>query len=747
MTTATIQQPVERRDSVAGGWPARWRDGLAVLSVGIVVGIDNVSFSIAIGALLFAGPLAGGLELAVSAALVSTIIAGVALALFSRITCHVGHVLDLGVAVLAQALAATAASMALPEDVRIATALAIVALATAASGLLLWATGRFGWGRIARYFPQSVLAGFLAGSGWLLVAGGLSVAAGIAMSDLFSPAAWTAKAAQHALPALGFAAILWVVLRRVAWSGAMVAILVAGVAGFHILLWLLGVPLSDAQTGGWVPLAAAGAAVIPNFAVLYDAVDWSVVGAAIPAIVTVAFLTTLGALMNTSALEAITGQDADSDRELEVTGLANLAIAMAAGPPAYSGFASSLMAVRAGIVWRGTGLVMAGVAVVGLVAAGTLISAVPVFLISGLIIYLGFDLMNDWLVRTRHAYSRAEWAVVVAILTIVITLGFFEGIVVGLVIACVIFVWTYASVPILRRTGSLREFSSTLARGPAEAAWLRAEGGRVAVVELQGFLFFGTADQLRDHVRQRIADRDCMPLAHLIFDFAQVVGLDAAAAALLERIAAFAAQHDVDLVLSGCRANLQAALARAAPGLAAKSAARLVPTLDEALEKVEDAVLALAPLAQFPTVTLAQRLAPEIADLPRIERLLASLAQEHLPRGSVVMRANEIPDSLVFLDAGRVVVRAPSGGTEGTRLRAMAAGAVLGDIGLALKTRRTADVLAETDVVLRRLTLEHLARIEQEDMALALALLRLQCRALAEKIVFDERIERLMHRN
>jgi sulfate permease, SulP family len=550
----------------------------------------------------------------------------------------------------------------------------------------------------------------------------------------------------HALPALGFAAVLWVVLRRLAWSGAMVAILVAGVIGFHLALWLLGVPLAAAQSAGWVPRATEGAVTIPNMAALVVTADWGVVMSALPAIVTVAFLTLIGALMNTSALEAVVGQDTDTNREMKVTGLANLVIAAFAGPPAYSGFASSLMAVRAGIVRRGTGLVMAAVALVGLVAAGPLIAAIPVFLMTGLIIYLGLDLLNDWLIRTRHTYSRAEWAVVAAILAIVILLGFFQGIVAGLLIACVIFVWNYASVPILRRTGSLRDFSSTLSRGPAEAAWLRAEGVRVEVVELQGFLFFGTADRLRDHVSRRIASAGPSPLMHLIFDFAHVVGLDAAAAAQMERIAALAEQNGMTLALSGCRSDLTATLDRAAPTLLSTGAARLVQTLDEALEQAEDAVLSLAPQAQLPTVTMLQRLAPDAEDLPHLERLLSDLPPEHLPRGSVVMRAGEVPDSLVFLEQGRVVVRAPSTGTDGPRLRAMAAGAVLGDIGLALKVRRTADVLADTDVVLRRLTTEHMTRIEAQDAPLYRALLRLQCRALAEKIVFDERVERLVHR-
>ena len=746
MTNTATPSPVRARDPVAGDWPRHWREWLSMLAVGVVIGIDNLGFSVAIGALLFAGPLSGGLAPAVSAALISTAIGGIALALCSRITCHVGHVQDLGVAVLAQALAATAATAALPEDVRVASALVIVALAAAASGVLMWATGHFGWGRIARFFPQSVLAGFLAGSGWLLVAGGLSVAAGLAMSDLFRPAAWTDAAVRHALPALAFTAVLWIVLRRLSWSGAMVAILVAGVIGFHLTLWLLDLPLAEAQSAGWVPRAAEGALSVPVLATLIPMADWGVVMSALPAIVTVAFLTLIGALMNTSALEAVVGQDTDTNREMKVSGLANLAIAAFAGPPAYSGFASSLMTVRAGVVWRGTGLVMAAVALIGLVAAGAMISAIPVFVMTGLIVYLGFDLLNDWLIRTRRTYSRAEWAVVVAILAIVILLGFFQGIVAGLLIACVIFVWNYASVPILRRTGSLRDFSSTLSRGPAEAAWLRAEGGRVEVAELQGFLFFGTADRLRDHVRRRIAEAGPSPLSHLIFDFAHVVGLDAAAAAQMERIAALAAQGGMALVLSGCRDNLRATLDRAAPSLQSNGRVKLLPTLDEALEQAEDAVLALAPEAHLPTVTILQRLAPDPEDLPHLERLLSDLPTEHLPRGSVVMRAGEVPDSLVFLEQGRVVVRAPSAAADGPRLRAMAAGAVLGDIGLALRVSRTADVLADTDVVLRRLTLAHLARIEAQDAMMYRALLRLQCRALAEKIVFDERIERQVHR-
>ena len=728
-------QPTRSLSALPGaGWPRTWRDWLTMVTAGTIIGVDNLAFGIAIATLLFSGALDAGLELAVSAALVSTLVCAVVLALYSRITCHIGHVQDLGVAVLAQALAAMAATHALAEDVRIATALVIVALASLASALVLLATGWFGWGRIARYFPQPVLAGFLAGSGWLLTIGGLSIASGVSMADLVWPSAWDGDSLQKALPAVLFAALLWVVLRRSKWSGALVTMLTLAVIGFHIGLWVMGLSIGDAQTAGWVPMVATRGATFPDLVALTPIVDWGVVGHALPAILTVAFLTLMGALMSTSALEAVTGEEVDANRELRLTGFANLGIALLAGPPAFSGFVSSLMAIRSGVTTRGTGLVMAAVVLIGLVAAGTIISTIPVFVMAGVILYLGIDLMADWLVRTRKTYGQGEWLVILVIVATIILFGFLVGILAGMMIACVIFVWSYSAVPILRRSGSLTEVPSTLVRGAGEAEVLRREGGRVAVIEVQGYLFFGTAERLRERVRRRITDPGRPPLLRLVLDLHHVVGLDAAAAAVLQRIASIVAEDGGALVLSGCRADLQSAILRAAPGLGAT----FVPSLDEALEQAEDDVLARMPQTAAGAAEFSDLFARLPADQDRLERLFGTLPVEQLPKGSIVLRAGEVADSLVFLVQGRVVVRLPTAQADAARLRAMSAGAVLGDIGLALGTRRTADVVAATDIAIRRLTQQHLARFDREDPHLALAVQRLLSRALAERIVRDE---------
>ena len=738
--TQTAHRPKGRSPLlVRSEWPATARDWLPVVAIGAFVGVDIAIFSVAIGALLFSGPLAGGIGIAVTGAIITSLLASVALALFSQIRCNIGHVQDIGVAVLAQTLAVNVATQAIPEQARIATALVIVALATLASALLLWTTGRLGWGGIARYFPQSVLAGFLAGTGWLMAAGGVSVATGIAIADLFDRSSWSVAIALNAAPAVMFGVIVFLTLRWVTWKGALIAFIIAGIGGFHLLLWLLGVPLAQAQAIGWLSADAAELAAIPNLVQLAGQANWDVVTHALPSVATVALLTMIGTLLNTSALTAISTQDSDADHELRLTGLINLPLAAIGAAPGYSGITSSLMVLRAGVSQRGAGLIMALVMLFSLFNVAALVAVLPVFVTAGLIIYLGLDFLNDWLVRTRRSYSWAEWATVVIILLIVILAGFAQAIVAGLFLSSLIFAWSYASIPVLRRTGTLRDRSSTLARAPFEAAWLRAQGDSVEVIELQGFMFFGTADRVYDHVRRRIADASRPALSHLIVDFQSVVGLDAAAATQLIRVATAARQHGFTLILAGYPRNVLATLTRAAPYLLDGGGALNLPSLDEALDLVEAALLAQAPMTARPTTSMLQRLAPDPADLPHLERLFASLPLEHHPRGTVIMPAGSVSDSLIFLEQGRVVVRAPSPTGEGPRLRSMSSGAILGDIGLALNARRSANVIAETDVDLRRLTLAQIARIEAEDPALGAALHRLQLRSLAEKIVFDER--------
>ncbi|MGE0279793.1 MAG: SLC26A/SulP transporter family protein [Rhizobiaceae bacterium] len=712
---------------------------MRVVLAGVVAGIDSIGFNIALAALMFAGPLAGGVGLAASLTLLATAVIALALSAGSGLRGNIGHVQDIGVALMAPALAAIAASGTVTAETSIATAFAIIAAASLATGLLMYVTGRLGLGRMVRFFPQTVIAGFLAGTGWLLIISGIAVAANLSMDRLFDPDVWSGDRIAHIAPVIGFALVLWFLLPRIAHPAAMAILLVVGVAAFYAVLAATGHDIVQAQSAGWLAAAPPTGNLTDLFS-MPQHVDWPTLVSTLPLIGIVAALSLLASLMNTSALETLLGEEADQDRELRLTGLANIACGVIAAPPGYSGLASSLIAHRISPGSRAAGAVMAAVTVLGLSAADTLVSTIPIFVTSGLIVYLGADLLRDWLVNTRRRLSPAEWAIVVVIVVAVAVAGFATGVAVGLAIAVVLFVFNYARVPILRRTQTLDRLRSTLDRDPQQTALLRETGAVVAVYELQGFLFFGTAERLRLQIKTRLADARLPRLRRLILDFGQVSGFDGAALALVERIATLTRERGIELVLSRLRPDLVGALERAAPDLMTASHVTHAETLDEAVETAEQMLLGASNQPVSPS-EIAARYAVLETDGPRLAEYFASLPLERLARGTRVLVEGEPADGLVLLEEGRVTVRR-KGDTAGEplRLRAMAAGSIIGDIGFANRGLRTADVVAETEVALRRIPGENLERLERDNPSLAMAVSRAVMRALAEKVVTANRV-------
>jgi SulP family sulfate permease len=68
------------------------------------------------------------------------------------------------------------------------------------------------------------------------------------------------------------------------------------------------------------------------------------------------------------------------------------------------------------------------------------------------------------------------------------------------------------------------------------------------------------------------------------------------------------------------------------------------------------------------------------------------------------------------------------------RLRTVRPGVVVGEVALYTGVSRTADVVADTDSVVLRLSREAIDRVESEDPELAAALHRWLARTLAERL-------------
>lgn len=208
---------------------------------GVITGLFAITLSFSVAALIFSGPLASHVTVGVGLTLFGSVVLGLFISLRSRYRGMVASAQEVPGAILA--LIAAGIVGAFPAGARAAemtpTVVAAIALGSLASGALYWLLGRLRLGTLVRLMPHSVVGGFLAATGWVLVAGGIAVCANLPVEG-HGPAGWfTASALVHWLPGFGAGLLLFLVSRYcrhyLAFPGALV-----GVAAVFFLFLLVG---------------------------------------------------------------------------------------------------------------------------------------------------------------------------------------------------------------------------------------------------------------------------------------------------------------------------------------------------------------------------------------------------------------------------------------------------------------------------------------------------------------------------
>ena len=205
---------------------------------------------------------------------------------------------------------------------------------TLAMGLVYLLIRWFRLGKLVRFMPHPVMGGFLAGTGWLLVVGGIGVATDVPLGvGLLAPARARALAARvRTRPrdaargaAMGRTRRFWPCCPR--WRsrfsmrscGRSARRLRAVAQG-----WLLG-PFPDEM--GWrFPLDPQTLA----------AVDWNALALAAPVAAPAVLIGAIALLLNISALELVVKRDIALDRELLAHGVGNLLGGLAGGLMGYT---------------------------------------------------------------------------------------------------------------------------------------------------------------------------------------------------------------------------------------------------------------------------------------------------------------------------------------------------------------------------------------------------------------------------
>ena len=711
---------------------------------GSAASVLTLTFGLSYSLLIFTGPLAPYLSYGVAATFISSaVLAGVIAAGSSLPFAVAGP--DSSTAAMTGILASSMVERVVAADPSaslLAPVLLTLALATVATGIVLCVFGMTRMGRAIRYVPYPVVGGFLGATGCLILLGAVRVITGqrlqLATLGQFEDFLTLSKLAAACVMAL----ILYLTWHRSRSSFGLPAILVGGVIAGHILFWLTGTSLAEAQAAGWTFQSLPSADFMLPWSV--DGIEkypWHTLPELSGNLIAVIFVTASCTLFNTTGIEVAAQREANLERELNVTGIANMLSGALGGYTGCISISRSVLNFNSGGSSPLSGFTVAAMSLLMLLFAPTLLGYMPKFVLGGLLIYLAADQLHKWIVQSRRRLSFTEYLSLLAIIVIIVQWGFIAGILIGVVIGCATFALSASRIDSIKFSFDGSEYRSSLDRSREELAVLAAHGGSIQGLNLQSYLFFGSANRLYQHVKALLARHpECR---FLVFDFKLVTGVDSSAAYSFAQIKRTASDRGIRLVLVHLQAATEKAL-RSSEFISRDVS--IMPELDHALEWCENELIARHEGHSDEEASLKDWFVRILGTDEEAGELMQRCQRLEVGVGETVVSAGDAANSMHFILDGRVGVMIPTADGELTRVRSLGRYTTIGEMGLVTRAPRNATIQAEVASVLYVLSVQQFEAIKSENPALSQKLLTFFILVMAERLTFANRLIGVLRR-
>ncbi|HEY5731261.1 MAG TPA: SulP family inorganic anion transporter, partial [Anaerolineales bacterium] len=469
------------------------------ISAGLIAGLMFVVLSISLSTLIFSGALEPYLSRGIGLFLFSAVALAVVVALLGKFRGFTVTPQDGPAALLAVAaggITSVLIAKGNPEAVFPTVAAGII-VCSLVTGLAFFLIGRFNLGNLVRFIPYPVVGGFLAGTGWLLTRGSLEVMIGRSLSADIIPSLLSPDMMIRWLPGTIFASIVFFVIRRVSHYLVWPGIIFGGLLVFYITLFASGSSLEQARSAGLLlgtfPSGGLWAPFTPS---AFTKVDWGVLAGQLDKLIPIPLVSLISFLLNATGLELIAKRDIDLNHELRVTGMANMLAGLGGGPAGYLALGPTSLAQQMGAKTPIVTLTAASVCGTVLLFGGGFISYLPVALLSSLLLVLGLSFLVDWVYVAWFKLPKPEYLIVLISLVMIASIGFLEGILIGIFAATILFVYNYSRVETISDTLNGQIYRSNVDRPPQQRETLKQHGESIHIYRLQGYIFFGTADNL-----------------------------------------------------------------------------------------------------------------------------------------------------------------------------------------------------------------------------------------------------------
>jgi anti-anti-sigma factor len=626
-----------------------------------------------------------------------------------------------------------------------------VLLLLAMAGAFQFLLGLLHLARLVKFIPTPVMAGFQNAAAIIILYSQLPMLLGLPSHPALGQWMGALAGIQPLNMAVAAAtlALIYLAPRLVRNAPPLMLGLLGGTLLHYLLAWA-GLSAHLGGTVGSIPLSLPDGSqlagimaltVLPGFT---DALPGMIAAAA-----SVAIVASLDALINAKVVENLSGQRGNSTRELLCVGAANSLTPLLGGIIGSISLSSSTVNLGAGARNSLSLLAHALVFLCVVPLLAPLLGRVPNVVLAALLAQAGWQLFDRWTLQllgkaaSGSAVNQASIVGDLAVIALVTAIALAGEVVIavalGMGIALVVFALRM-SRGVVRSWRNGDELHSRRTRTADDAALLQAHGRSTLMMELEGPMFFASAEQLHNRIDAAIADK----VRYVVLDISRVNEVDSTGARILKQTWQRVRAAGAELLICGQDDHHQTGSMLRDHGVSEiLGPDRVHPDLDRALEWCENDLLALLKTTDstgdiaFDTLDVVRGLTPGECGILR--EALRSV--EFRPQETVFSEGSS-GDALYIIVRGSASVRlkrrtatqSSPGNPDSLRLVTFSAGTVFGEMALLDREPRSATVTADEALVCYMLDQHSFERLAAAHPSIGMALLANLGRALSLRL-------------
>ena len=440
-------------------------------------------------------------------------------------------------------------------------------LSTFLAGMLLVTMGLFKVGNLIRFIPVAIIIGFTSGIAVLIGLSQIRDAFGLQIdklpSDFFSQINAFVRYADTAslaasLTCLGTLAliILWPkitsLLGRVWKPITLVPGIIIALIVITIIADFLDLPIETIGSRfGEIPNS------IPSPKV--PALDWETAKQLFAPTLTIALLGAIESLLCARVADNLSDDKHNPNQELIGQGIANIVVPFFGGLPVTGTIARTATNAKAGAKTPVSGLIHAIVILLIMLMAAPLASHIPMACLAGILIYISWNMFDVAEFKRLKQFNITYKFILLGTFFLTIIFDLTVAVQVGLVLACIFFIYRISSLTQIEELELPEDFHSDDDLGLPDEFDLRDS---VKAYGIYGSLFFGAIDKVEDLIDTSNPNHKVPKV--MILEMHQLINIDTSGIDALKALNKSLKRLNSTLIV--CAANAQPASLMARSG-------------------------------------------------------------------------------------------------------------------------------------------------------------------------------------